>query len=190
MRYALALFAVLALAYCAQPEKPVNPAPPPAPAEAPAPPPAPVLNSVEAIDLWFKGIQENEASLTVSENAVTRGDSPATKLKTFKGADGKPVIIKAELMGDKIPNMQEYYLDANGKLVLLRELIMAGVTNTENRFYYNNGKLIKALGRTIKGRMAWDSVPFGDYVSKNPELDFRLNAVFAQESADNYLKGK
>ena len=128
--------------------------------------------------------------MTVSENAVTRGDSPATKLKTFKGADGKPAILKAELTGDKFPNTQEYYLDDKGKVVLLRELIMAGVTNTENRFYYHDGKLLKALGRTIKGRMAWDSVPFSDYVSKNPELDFRLNAVIAQESADNYLKGK
>ncbi len=186
MRYALALIAVLVLAYCTQPEKPAKPEAPATPA-VPTPPPAPQLGSVDDIDAWFNTMQAGEASMKKTESTIARGDA-THQLTTCTDENGEPAILKADIKGAKQPTVLEYYRH-NGKVVLLRERLL-GKSNTENRFYFADGQLLKALTRVVPGKMASDAIPFADYKSPYGDLDFRLKYAEVQQSAENYLQGK
>ena len=145
------------------------------------------LNSTESIDKWFDNIQRGEAGYASKQSTVTRGDVIQT-VTTYTDDAGAVKFIKAEVAGKPISQFQ-YYMD-NGKVVLLREWIMAGPRNVENRFYFHEGKLIMALSKTIPGRMAPEGVPFTEYKSPYGDGDFRLKYMEVQQSANDLLNGK
>lgn len=184
MKNAFVLMFVLALASCANQEK--KPAAEATPAAAA---PAPSLNSVEAIDAMLTSFQSAMGDYKVAETVVTRGDVGSTMVKTYSKEGAAPTMVSAMMGEGGATGTQEYYLQ-DGKVVMLREVLMGGPTNTENRFYFSNGTLLKALGRTVPGRMAWDGVAFEDYKSPHGDLDFRVKYSEVQRSADEYLNAK
>ncbi len=145
------------------------------------------LNSTETIDKWFDNIQRGESGYASKQSTVAIGDVTQT-LTTYTDDAGAVKYIKAEVAGKPISQFQ-YYLE-NGKVVLLREWIMAGPRNVENRFYFHNSNLIQALSKTIPGRMAPEGVPFEAYKSPYGEVDFRLKYNEVQQSANDLLAGR
>lgn len=145
------------------------------------------LNSTETIDKWFDNIQRGESGYASKQSTVTRGDVTQS-VTTYTDDAGAVKFIKAEVAGKPISQFQ-YYLE-NGKVVLLREWIMAGPRNVENRFYFHNGNLIIALSKTIPGRMAPEGVPFAEYKSPYGDSDFRLKYNEVQQSVNDLMQGK
>jgi len=147
----------------------------------------PDLASVENIDKYRDMVLTGMDDYKKTTADVNRGDS-GFGVTTVTDNNGAARMVKAELKAKGPITTWEYYL-AGGKVVMLRETIM-GKVNTENRFYYADGKLLKAIGKDVPGRMAPEGVPFKEFVSKTPDTDFRLKYAEVQKSADDFLAGK
>ncbi len=149
------------------------------------------LNSVAAIEDWVAGIAakiNEKAYPSEGPTKIARGDN--TLDVTILNRQGKINVIRVEDPDAKVLTGQRYYL-RNGQVVMLEEKgVMDNGTHMANRFYYHDGKVLKAETRRAETEDGLATSAPQPYESPYGDLDFRLKPQEVNASARGYLNGE
>ncbi len=144
------------------------------------------LLTVEEIDAYRRDVLAAYPDAQKKVYDVTRG---ATVMKVISAADdgGDIAFVRAGYQDGDAVTVTEYFM-AEGHVVLLRELITAALTTTENRFYYARCNALEAMSRQTVSGIDPDVAFFGDYDAEAG--DQRLDYATVQRSADALIAGR
>jgi len=149
------------------------------------------LSSVAAIEDWVAGIAtkiNDKAYPSEGPTKIARGDNELDV--TILNRQGEINVIRVEDPDAKVLTGQRYYL-RNGQVVMLEEKgVTENGTHMANRFYYHNGKVLKAETRRAETEDGLATSAPQPYESTYGDLDFRLKPQEVNASAQRYLEGR
>ncbi len=147
------------------------------------------LNSAEEIEEWISllAMKVNAGGLSsTTPTRVSRGDM-TYEVVVRDWEDQVQVIRAASPSWEAIEQGFRYFL-RDGEVVSLEELKkMEDGTYQVNRFYYDDGALLKAVSRAGATPEEARSAASADYVSPYGDLDFRLKYQEVLMAANQFL---